>query len=199
MRIIWKLKRLGRRLKPIVAALALYLSITGIAGFSCFILEESIQTVMFGTWAAADAKNWPHVALGCRLASVFRTQIVWINNSVGWLNPFGWVGYNSYAKASLYWVQATRLKILANDPGALIGEEVEFRFSPATTTLAANGGYIMTNGPVTVLTPFLPTSFPCTVTGTIQRIGTSTWIIQKQSVQDERRVQDDQLGPADPP
>lgn len=119
-----------KRFRRYLGWLALGLSAMGLVTFSLFILEESFQTVMFGSWAAQDAQDWPLVYEAAeRMDKIVRT-LETMNRWAGWIQPFAWVAYGSYAESAGYYTKALRAKVFAHSPELFEGERVEFTFRP---------------------------------------------------------------------
>jgi hypothetical protein len=114
------LKKIG----TILASIGILLSILGLVTFSQFIVEESIQTVMFGTWAAQDAEDWKTVKLGSDLIKKQTALLQKINKYFGWIQPLAWISYGEYAKSAKYYTGALDAKILAHEPSLYLDETV---------------------------------------------------------------------------
>ena len=113
-----------RTAKRIVYALAAYISMVGIITFSLFILEESIQMATFGTWPASDARDWQLVKHGLDVISTANRTMKIINYSIGWIQPLAFLSYQSYGKATDYYIESMKAKIFAHDPSVMVGERV---------------------------------------------------------------------------
>jgi len=116
----------------LLAVLALYISFSGLITFSLFILEESYQTAMFGTWAAADAKDWQTVKTSVELMENINRTLKIVNYSAGWVQPLAFLSYRAYGRAADSFIASTRAKIFANAPELFEGETVSLRFTPST-------------------------------------------------------------------
>lgn len=117
-----------RRLKVWLAALAMYLSIAGLITFSLFMLEESYQTVMFGTWPAQDAQRWDIVLEGTDLMETIIKTMKTVNYSCGWVQPLAFISYRAYAKSGEFYIKGLRAKVLAHDPEMMVNREVKLKF-----------------------------------------------------------------------
>jgi len=111
---------------------AIVISLMGVVTFSSFILEESFQTAMFGTWPAQDAKDWRLAKIGLEV----QEKIVWwmkaVNYTFGWIQPLGFIAYWNYAKSADFYMSGLKAKIFANCPECFNNEEVTFTFHPIT-------------------------------------------------------------------
>jgi len=87
------------KLKGALALFGVYLSLVGFFGFSLFIMEESIQTVMFSTWQAEDVQEWGVVARACNMMESIAGKMYVMNRIGGWLNPLMFVAYDEFGKA----------------------------------------------------------------------------------------------------
>lgn len=139
-----------KRVRVWLAMFALYLSIAGLVTFSLFILEESFQTIMFGTWPAQDAQRWDVVLKGTDLMekTIYTMKIV--NYSCGWIQPLAFVSYRSYAKSGDYYVEGLRTKILAHQPELLIGRKIKVKFH-IKQIKKLNEKFILSNGRLKVI------------------------------------------------
>jgi hypothetical protein len=127
-----------------------YLAVAGLITFSLFILEESFQTTMFGTWPAQDAGDWHLVKQGTNLMDAQLHAMRTVNYVAGWVQPLAFFSYHHYAKAEDFYIKALRAKTLANCPECFVGEEVEIGFTE--TSKEYDGGKVLHhNGPITVI------------------------------------------------
>jgi hypothetical protein len=119
-----------------------YITIVGIVTFSLFLHEEAIQTAIWGTWPAQDAKQWHLVKKGLTLVNSINTSMKIINYCFGWIQPLALIAYYQYAKATDYYIESLNAKIFANAPELYIGEKVKLEFIPREIRngeLAING------------------------------------------------------------
>ena len=93
---------------------AIYLTIAGLSSFCMFILEESFQTVMFGTWQAINAQDWALVKKGSTIMTGVNGHLKVVNYSTGWINPLSFLSYYDYMKASEFYIEALNANIFAN-------------------------------------------------------------------------------------
>lgn len=119
-----------QRLKTLLQMAAIIISMMGIITFSLFITEEAFQTIMFGTWPAQDAKEWRIVKRGITGMKSAVFTMKFINWGFGYLQPFGFFAYNSYIRASEFYIEGLTAKVFAFCPECFDGEEVEFTFRP---------------------------------------------------------------------
>ena len=117
-----------RRLKVWLAIFAMYLSIAGLVTFSLFILEESFQTAMFGTWPAQDAQRWDIVLDGTDLMEKILKTMKIVNYSCGWIQPLAFISYRAYAKSEKYYIKGLRAKVLAHAPELMVNRKIEIKF-----------------------------------------------------------------------
>lgn len=135
----------GQHIRRILAIFAIYLSIAGLVTFSLFILEESFQTVMFGTWPAQDSKRWDVVLKGTDLMEkVVRTMKI-VNYSCGWIQPLAFISYSSYAESANYYIDALRTKVIHNQPELMLGRKVEMKFV-VKNIIKHDNDFVMSNG-----------------------------------------------------
>jgi hypothetical protein len=158
------------KIKTYLSFFAIYLSIAGLSSFSMFIIEESFQTVMFGTWQAVSAGDWPLVKKGADVMRGINKSLKIVNYSTGWINPLAFLSYYDYSIASDYYVEALNANIFANDPGLFAGEIISFKFSPNEIENKADGQVVLRNRTIEVLTDKIPPDgLPLRVTGRVTR------------------------------
>lgn len=147
---------------------AIYLSIAGLSSFSMFIIEESFQTVMFGTWQAVNAQDWALVKKGAVAMGGINKTLKAVNYSTGWINLLSFLSYYDYGVASDYYVEALNANIFANDPTVFDGEVVTFKFNPDEIENTADGQVVLRNRNIEVLSSSTPPDgLPLRVTGRI--------------------------------
>ena len=164
--------RITRRGKAILSVLAIYISLTGLVTFSLFILEESIQTAMFGTWPAQDAKDWELVHFGCERMRDANTMMKAINYSFGWIQPLAFFAYKSFSESAESYIQSLEARIFANAPEIFHGRTMTFAFTPQTVVETQDGLYAHINHRIRFLSAErLPTGRTRRLTGTISNEG----------------------------
>lgn len=149
--------------------IGIYLGLVGLFSFNCFILEESFQTVMFGSWGAFEAREYRLIKREIQTMEGLRTTLKVVNNVGGWLNPFGWVAYNGYVNAEREYIDALRAKLFANAPEVFHGDIVSFSFLPQEEEIQ-DGYSLYKNGRVTVMARVLTPVVTGRVTATGQHI-----------------------------
>jgi len=138
------------KVKGVLGKIMIIISIMGLVTFSLFIMEEAYQTVMFGTWAAQDAKDWELVYEGAQTMSGINKGMKGLNYVAGWIQPFAFFAYRSYGIAGDYYVKALKAKILANRPSIFVGRYVEFNFIPIKLQLEKDH-FRLINGRIHIL------------------------------------------------
>lgn len=128
-----------RRIKTVLVTIMAILTIIGVVTFSMFILEESLQTVMFGTWAAQDAQNWSLVLKGADTNRKINRVLKIVTYTFGWINPFAFIAYKDYAKAMDYYIESLEAKVLQKAPHLMAGREVSLLFRTVKTATAPSG------------------------------------------------------------
>jgi len=118
------------KLKSALMIAMAILTIMGIVTFSLFILEESLQTVMFGTWAAQDAGNWSLVLKGIDTNRKINETLKFMTKWFGWIQPFAWIAYASYGKSMDYYLDSLENKIMTKDPMLMDGRAIRIDFRP---------------------------------------------------------------------
>ncbi len=130
MQILQYLEARASKFQTALKILMLYLTIAGLVTFSLFILEESFQTIMFGTWAAQDARDYRAVVRGCDMMDRMRKLLNVINYTVGYVQPLAFISYRSYGQSEKYYIDTLRNKAFAFEPELFVGREVNFEFTP---------------------------------------------------------------------
>jgi hypothetical protein len=100
-------------------------SLLGVITFSLFIVEEAFQTVMFGTWAAKSAQDWPTVLAGADLMADINSVLYTMVCTVGWMQPLAFISYKLYSQASDYYIRALLAEIFAHEPKLLVNRVVQ--------------------------------------------------------------------------
>jgi len=136
-----------------MAAIATILSIMGLITFALFILEEAMQTIMFGTWAAQDAGDWALVMAGCTSNRKINRTLKIVNYSVGWIQPFAFVAYKSYGEAMDFYIEALERKVLKREPGLFLGRTLKINVQPVNHRKTADGYLVKTKTGLLILSP----------------------------------------------
>lgn len=136
---------LRKHFRTWLAIFAIYLSLAGIVTFSLFILEESFQTAMFGTWPAQDAQRWDVVLDGTKIMDHFIWWMDVVNYSSGWIQPLAFISYRAYSKSAKYYTRSLKAKVLAHQPELMEGQKVKIKFIVKQIT-KDKYGLILSNG-----------------------------------------------------
>ena len=169
------------RLKLILTVLMLYITVAGLATFSLFILEESFQTVMFGTWPAQDAKRWDIVKTGTDLMRTTTRTMRILNYAAGWIQPIAFISYRSYALSADYYVSALTAKVFANAPHLYKDQNVDFIFTPRKIKTLPNNSTLLTAGKIGVIVSATSTNNTTTygtlnISGILKQHG-NLWVV----------------------
>lgn len=119
-----------QRIKIILWIFGTYITLVGVVTFSQFIMEEAIQTAIWGTWPAQDAKQWHLVKDGIIVINSINSTLKFVTYAFGWVQPLAMLGYLNYVKATEYYIAGLNAKAFANAPDLYIGEHVKFTFYP---------------------------------------------------------------------
>lgn len=165
-----------KKVKEVLGLIMVVISVMGIVTFSMFILEESFQTIMFGTWPAQDAKRWDIVLKGTDLMEKALKTLRFVNYTCGWVQPLAFVSYRSYAISEEFYIESLRAKILANDPYVMVGRDIEFRGTPRTWKKLNERLYIASYGRIRVISPIEPAIRPTTISGRLRLSGNMLYI-----------------------
>jgi hypothetical protein len=141
-----KRSRISKAIKITLATVAAYISIIGLVTFSLFIMEESLQTIMFGTWAAQEAKDWKLVLEGCDKMRQIKSLITTTNRAMGWVQPLSYLAYRSYAESTDYYTRSLEMKVFSYSPESFEGREVQFHFIPKRAVKTSNDQYMLLAG-----------------------------------------------------
>jgi len=151
------------RFRTILTSLAIYISFTGLVTFSLFILEESIQTAMFGTWPAQDAGDWYTVKFGIERIKEANTTLKTVNYCFGWIQPLAFIAYRAYGRSTDAYIAGAEAKLFAHAPTLFDGDEITITFIPED-----NRGNLYINRRISVRTDSrLTLGKPCRVQGRV--------------------------------
>jgi hypothetical protein len=157
-----------RKAKIWLTVIMLYLSLSGLITFALFIHEEAVQTVMFGTWPAKNAKQWHIVLEGCDMMARINQSAKIINYAVGWIQPFAFFSYRAYSKATDFYIKGSQSEIFAHAPELFVGRKVDYTFYPKQIKNLDNGKYLLTNGKLAILYNNMPTLEKQAFTGILE-------------------------------
>ena len=124
-------RKRAKRWERIWTGLKIYLVIVGLFSFPMFILEESTQVAIWGTWQAKD--DMATLLEGMEVVEDINAWEWRINLSLGWLQPIGFKSYQGWCRATDYWIEATQARILTKEPELLEGRTIRLRFNPKYT------------------------------------------------------------------
>jgi hypothetical protein len=127
----------------------IWLMIVGTIGFCLFILEEGSQVATFSTFMSKNNQDFELVLAASDIMNYNNKLIKTINKYIGWLNPFGYISYNQYAKAQQIYADECLMFVLRNQPELLNGREVNITFTPKEIVNLANR-YMYRNGKISV-------------------------------------------------
>ena len=156
------------RIKKLFTVTLMFITAFGLIGFSLFILEESEQAIMFGTWQAISAQHWNIVLEGADLIENVNITLKIINYSVGWINPLSFLSYRAYGRASDYYIKALKSRIFAHAPELFVGRQVRFNFTPKQIRAEADHARLI-NGKLHVIVEKPPDQPSLFVQGVLQQ------------------------------
>lgn len=86
--------------------LGIVIAVMGLGAFPCFIMEEAMQTAMFGAFAYNTADDYyglqNHISIMKSTATTAKVVIY----SIGWLSPLTYPAYISYLKNNDAYIRA---------------------------------------------------------------------------------------------
>ncbi len=136
--------------KKCLAGVLTYITVAGLVTFSQFILEESIQMAMYGTWQAKS--NPPILLKGVRLVNKLNRWLDLVTRYGSWIQPLALLSYRGFIQATQYWVEANLSFILANHPSAFApGDTLTIVFTPDQIT-SMEDHWVMKNNQILVRT-----------------------------------------------
>lgn len=156
--------------------LMIFLSLLGAITFTLFILEESSQVVIFGTWPARSTRDFEHLLRGAELLSSINRAIRYVNYSIGWIQPLSFISYWKYSQALSYYTESLNKEILANSPELFIGKKVEITFTPQRI-IKEGAKFRLINGRICVISSTLPKTRTIKITGTLRKEGDTLILI----------------------
>jgi hypothetical protein len=133
-----------------------YLMFTGLFTFSMFILEESLQTAMFGIWPAKNAKQWANVKRGLDLMEKINWWLKVVNYTGGWIQPLGFISYKAYNEAADSFIQGSIAEVLANEPDLYVNCKIQADFIPKKIEALEDGTWLAINGRMAVKVKTMP-------------------------------------------
>jgi len=119
-----KIEKITKKINMSLKFFYLYLSIVGIFGFSCFILEESLQQLTFANFQCKSSGRYDLLKLNIEKMAEINGHLRLTNKVLIGLQPFQWLAYADYVKATEAYIKTTRATVLAKDPGLYVGEEM---------------------------------------------------------------------------
>ena len=169
-----RIRHYSLKAKAILGTIAAVLTVLGIATFTCFILEESLQTVQFGVWPALQAGDYHTAREGLDLMVSINGSLKAVNYSVGWLHPLAFISYRAYHDAAAFFIKGTQARILAECPQAYANREVTFNFHWTTADSREDGRLVLKNGngPIHAIVETMPDTQVIAITGTLAPCGT---------------------------
>ena len=96
-----------------VKLLVVYFFLFSTVGFTMFIFEEAMQTVMFASFGYVAAKDWPGLERHLRIMKFVHGASSLYIRSVGWLNPLMWPAYLVYLEANESYLGAVEARLRA--------------------------------------------------------------------------------------
>jgi hypothetical protein len=160
-----------KRIRTILIIATIYLSLVGIVTFSMFILEESIQTVIFGTWPAKNVHQWHLVLRGTDTIRGINKTMKIINYSAGWFQPFAFFSYRAYSKATDFYIIGAESEIFAHRPDLFVDRHVNFMFTPKRIEAVGDNQFLLTNGKIGIIFDQRPELKPQLIDGILQKSG----------------------------
>jgi hypothetical protein len=121
-------------IKKIQRILVIYATAASFITFSLFIMEEAIQTTMFGVWPAQDAQAWAQVEKNLTLMENINACLKITNMTIGWIQPLAFLSYLQYSKATSEYIQSNRHQIVTIRPQIYHGKVLNLELSHQRTT-----------------------------------------------------------------
>lgn len=144
--------RLTQKLKWLGA----YMIIVGIVTFPLFIHEEAIQTVMFGTWSAGAADRYDIVLKGAETIDRINSSMKIINYLFGWINPLSFIAYSAYGTSADYYVEATKVKVMAKAPFLMNGQTIDTNFKIKRIERLNENQWIVSDNNLSIIVDYQP-------------------------------------------
>lgn len=133
----------------------LILTLLGFITFSLFILEESMQLLVFANFPAVDSQNWSRVKSNNDVMRKLNHGLFWINTTLGRLQPLSYYAYKGWSTATEHYLETLDSIAFAHMPEIFEGRVMTFYFSPKKIQRGPNG-YMLINGKVVVQMAELP-------------------------------------------
>ena len=160
------LKKILAFIKLFAGPLKIWFMIAGTIGFCLFILEEASQVATFSTFMSKNNQDCQLVLAAADIMNYNNNIIKQINKYIGWINPFGYISYNQYAKAQQVYADECVMFVLRSEPELLNNRIIDIEFTPKEIVNLANH-YMYRNGKIVVLSEKLHQLKPMKIKGKV--------------------------------
>ena len=164
-------------MKKFLKIITIYFAIISTITFSMFIMEESIQMCVFGTWPAQDAGAWALVEQNLKKMEHINNTLWTINTFCGWLQPFAYLSYDAYHDSTIAYIQSVRQKIATLRPDVLAGQKITIVFIPQEMSTDKNGLGTTRLGDLTIHKLPISLRISTTCTGTVRKATNDNYIL----------------------
>jgi hypothetical protein len=155
-------------MKRILSLFYMYLSIVGMFGFCCFIMEESIQMLSFSMFTVKDTQRWDIGIKNINRMEKINNHLGVINGVFMWLQPIQMFAYKDFVEATRGYIESQRGLLLANAPELHIGHTIGLDFYYRSIRETGEG-YELRSGKLMVLVSEIPEANPIRITGRIYK------------------------------
>lgn len=147
-----------------------YVAIVGIFGFSCFIVEESVQMLTFANFSADDAGKCDLILENCNRMDQMADHLETINTVFMWLQPVQMYAYDDFVISTRQYVRTQRQVCLARAPELFVNQSVDMQFSYRSARRSTDAPeWLLTNGRITAAVGTRPKETTTRITGILEK------------------------------
>ncbi len=148
-------------------AILTYIALSGIFGFSCFLMQEGSQMLSFANFSASDTHQYQLMKQNIEYMEEINKSIRFLNKYFLWLIPPQQKSYEHYANSLELYIQTLEMEVMANAPILYTGQEITIDFMYKSYTPGKNNLFVLKNQKVKVIVDQIPTNYVINVTGTV--------------------------------
>ena len=149
-------------------AILTYLALSGVFGFSCFLMQEGAQLLSFANFSASDTHQYQLMKQNTEYMTEIKKSIRFLNKYFLWLVPPQQKSYEHYATSLELYIKTLEMEIMASAPELFIDEIVTLDFKYQSYSPGKNNLFVLKNKKVKVIINNPPTHPVVRVTGIVQ-------------------------------
>ncbi len=147
---------LFKRFSIFLKAILTYLAISGVFGFSCFLMQEGAQMLSFANFSASDTKQYQLMKVNLEYMSEIEDSINFLNKYFLWLIPPQQKSYEHYANSLGLYIKTLEMEVLANAPELYLDQEINMQFQYASYKPGKNNLFVLKNKKIKIITNKIP-------------------------------------------